>query len=136
MTKAIQRGSMDEGKIYIPTLWCKEPFCVFTWMEGENFTDLQNRYEDAFKYKYGSIEEVLRIDYPEDYEELWGIHLQEIDNDDLGESYYLISRSELDSMDPQDFLKYIVCIPQNWFSLSKFYIEYILPLRCLSMDDE
>ncbi len=129
MQQKIKQGYMSEDKIFISTLWCKEPFCVLTWKEDETIEDLKKRYEGKVSLPYGSIEDVLHVSYPENYYELFGAHVHEVDEDDLGNVYYMISHSQLDTMDPSDFVKCLICIPQNWFYLSKFYIEYILPLR-------
>lgn len=122
-----QQGFMSDKKIYFPTMWCKEPFCMLTWEEEETFEDLQKRYPDAFENRFGNINQVLNL--KEGIYDVYTPEIYEINPDDNGKAYYLISAGALDLHDAIDCLKYCICIPLNWFALRKFYIEYFVPLK-------
>ena len=131
--KVPQEGFMNEEKINFPTLWCKEPYCILTCAEEETFEDLQKRYPDAFKDRYGSIEQVL--DIAEGPPNIYDIEIYIVESDDNGKGFYLISRGKLHLYDGLTFLKECVCIPLNIFALKKFYLEYVLPFKDLKTDE-
>ena len=130
MNNIIKNGKMSDTHIYIPTLWCENEFCVLRMGENETFDDLKIRYPDTFICGgYGSIESVLRMPYPNNYEVLFGNYVYIIENDCLDRSYFMVSNGDIAYMDPQEYNQGLVCLPGNLFTLRKFYIEYILPIR-------
>lgn len=128
-----RRGYMEEDKTFLPTLWSHETWCVLKWKEDESFEDLALRYPELRRC-YGDLENVLNLTYPDDHNETFGLKVYELESDDFGNSYYIISICNLDLLEGVDFLTDCVCVPMHKFSLNKFYIEYVLPLRQFNSD--